>query len=267
LCVRNPKRQQHTTKTEFSSHFFLVTIHPFGDGNGRVSRLVEAGILFQGGYNVLGFYGLSNYFYRNEAEYKMTLQKCREMQPFDMTPFVTFGLKGFASELNGINNFIKAKLNRVVYRAMLVRAINKKMSDRRRVLNQREYNLLDYLLQATEPTDPFSENPSRKIKGVYRRCQRAIAPFLAISRRLEAESFLALAFPPFGPPSLPMATACGFLPASGFSKGVPSRCSPMVCSTTRRATTVKSCGVPSRFGFAFVAVLERLGMPQYRTIR
>jgi Fic family protein len=23
------------------AHFFLVTIHPFGDGNGRVSRLVE----------------------------------------------------------------------------------------------------------------------------------------------------------------------------------------------------------------------------------
>ncbi|OFW02892.1 MAG: hypothetical protein A3I61_11795 [Acidobacteria bacterium RIFCSPLOWO2_02_FULL_68_18] len=155
---------QHPVIRALLAHFFLVTIHPFGDGNGRVSRLVEAGILFQGGYNVLGFYGLSNYFYRNEVEYKTSLQTCRALQPFDVTSFVTFGLKGFASELKGINNFIKAKLNRVVYRTMLVRAFNKKTSDRRRVLNQREYNLLDYLLLATEPMDPFSERPSRTIK-------------------------------------------------------------------------------------------------------
>ncbi len=146
------------------AHFFLVTIHPFGDGNGRVSRLVEAGILFQGGYNIFGFYGLSNYFYRNETEYKTTLQECRQSQPFDVNSFVKFGLRGFSEELRGINNFIKAKLNRVVYRAMLVRAFNTKVGERRRALNQREYNLLDYLIVQTEPLDPFSENPSRQIK-------------------------------------------------------------------------------------------------------
>ena len=100
-------QDQHPVIRALLSHFFLVTIHPFGDGNGRVSRLVEAGLLFQGGYNVLGLYGLSNYFYRNEAEYKMTLQSCRNLQPFDVTGFVAFGLKGFASELKGINNFIR----------------------------------------------------------------------------------------------------------------------------------------------------------------
>ncbi|MGI8785758.1 MAG: Fic family protein [Acidobacteriota bacterium] len=157
-------QDQHPVIRALLAHFVLVTIHPFGDGNGRVSRLVEAGILFQGGYNVLGFYGLSNYFYRNEAEYKKSLQKCRGRQPFDVTPFVTFGLRGFASELKGINTFIKTKLNRVIYRAMLVRAFNKRLGERRRLLNQREFSLLEFLLHETEPTDPFSENPSRKIK-------------------------------------------------------------------------------------------------------
>ncbi|MCY4136927.1 MAG: Fic family protein [Rhodobacteraceae bacterium] len=154
----------HPVIRALMAHFFLVAIHPFGDGNGRVSRLVEAGILFQGGYNIFGFYGLSNYFYRNETEYKTTLQECRQSQPFDVTSFVKFGLRGFSEELRGINNFIKAKLNRVVYRAMLVRAFNTKVGERRRALNQREYNLLDYLIVQTEPLDPFSENPSRQIK-------------------------------------------------------------------------------------------------------
>jgi Fic family protein len=157
-------QSHHPVMQALLAHFFLVTIHPFGDGNGRVSRLVEAGILYQGGYNVFGFYGLSNYFYRNETEYKATLQECRRTQPFDVTSFIEFGLRGFSEELKGISNFIKTKLNRVVYRTMLVRAFNTRVGERRKALNQREYNLLDYLIVQTEPLDPFSDNPSRQIK-------------------------------------------------------------------------------------------------------
>ncbi len=154
---------EHPALRALLAHFFLVTIHPFGDGNGRTSRLVEAGILFQEGYNLHGFYGLSNYFYRHENEYKTLLEKCRKKQPFDVTAFITFGLRGFAEELKGINNFITTKLSRIVYRDMLVRARDKKISKRRRLINEREYNLLDFLILETEPEDPFSERPSRMI--------------------------------------------------------------------------------------------------------
>ena len=156
-------RDHHPVVRALLAHFFLVTIHPFGDGNGRVSRLVEAGILFQGGYNVLGFYGLSNFFYRNADEYKRLLQQSRRAQPFDLTAFVAFGIRGFAAELRGINDFIKAKLNRLVYRDTMVRALEQRAGKRRRVLNAREYQLLDFLLKETEPVDPFSDAPSRKI--------------------------------------------------------------------------------------------------------
>ena len=163
--VNSPRlMDMHAVIKALLAHFFLVTIHPFGDGNGRVSRLVEAGILFQAGYNVHGFYGLSNYFYRNKRDYKTLLQQCRQKQPFEITPFIRFGVTGFAQELKGINNFVKTKINRVVYRAMLVRAYNKRFTVKRRVLNQREYHLLDFLLTETEPSDPFSENPSKVIK-------------------------------------------------------------------------------------------------------
>ena len=154
---------EHAVIRALLGHFFLVTIHPFGDGNGRVSRLVEAALLYQGGYNVHGFYGLSNYFYRNGDEYKMRLQECRNTQPLNVSPFVDFALRGFAAELGGINNFIKTKLNRLVYRDTMLKAFNQRVSKRRRVLNDREYRLLTFLLSETEPEDPFSEKPSKQI--------------------------------------------------------------------------------------------------------
>ena len=162
----NSRRMQaeHPVVQALLAHFFLVTLHPFGDGNGRVSRLVEAGILFRGAYNVLGFYGLSNYFYQNGDEYKLRLQCSRRSQPFDLSEFVAFGVRGFAAELKGINNFIKTKLNRLVYRDALQRAFNTRVSKRRCRISQREHGLLDFLLQQTEPTDPFADEPSAKLK-------------------------------------------------------------------------------------------------------
>lgn len=162
--VNSPRvRDEHPVVRALLAHFFLVTIHPFGDGNGRVSRLVEAAILFEGNYNVHGFYGLSNYFYRNGDLYKRRLQESRREQPFDVAPFVEFGLRGFDAELKGINSFIKSRLNRLVYRSMLNGARHTRVGKRRRLINDREHGLLVFLLEETEPTDPFSEQPSSRV--------------------------------------------------------------------------------------------------------
>ena len=158
-----PVRGEHPVVRALLAHFFLVTIHPFGDGNGRVARLVEAAVLYEGEYNVHGFYGLSNFFYRQGDKYKTLLQTCRRRRPFDVTPFVEFGLEGFASELQGINNFIQSKLNRVVYRDMAMKATGIKVGERRRLLNEREFGLLHFLLEETEPEDPFADEPSRRV--------------------------------------------------------------------------------------------------------
>ena len=87
----------------------------------------------------------------------------QRLKPLNVSSFIKFGVEGFRDELAGINNFVKTKLNRVVYRQMLVRNYNMRTGVRRRLLNVREYQLLEFLLSATEPLDPFSENPSRKI--------------------------------------------------------------------------------------------------------
>lgn len=100
------------------SHFFFVTLHPFGDGNGRTSRLVATAILCQRGYNVHGgFYALSDYFYQNDGiHYHRLLHRCwQQGSPFDLTPFVAFGIEGLVMELRSIDSFIRMKLNRIAH--------------------------------------------------------------------------------------------------------------------------------------------------------
>jgi len=109
------------------AHFFLVTIHPFGDANGRVSRLLTAGLLSRRGYNVHGgFYALSAYFYQNDIEYHTLLHRCwLNPLPFDLTAFVAFGIAGFVMELKSINSFLQMKLNRAGERDLLAPARRK----------------------------------------------------------------------------------------------------------------------------------------------
>jgi hypothetical protein len=95
------------------AHFFLDTLHPFVDGNGRTCRLVAAAILSRNGYNVHGTYGLIRYFYRHEIRYHTMLQKIWRCCPFAITPFIAFGIEGFVLELKSVDAFIKMKLNRL----------------------------------------------------------------------------------------------------------------------------------------------------------
>jgi len=108
-------RTLHPLVHALVAHFFLVTIHPFGDCNGRVSRLLTAGLLRQHGYNVHGgFYALSAYFYANDVEYHTLQHRCwLQPLPFDLTQFVAFAMQGFVMELRSIDSFLKVKLARV----------------------------------------------------------------------------------------------------------------------------------------------------------
>jgi uncharacterized protein YecT (DUF1311 family) len=84
---------------------------------------------------------------------------------------------------------------------------------------------------------------------------RSRAGFVAICERFLAVRFSAVAFPPFLPPNLPSATACGFSFVRILEWRVPSRCSRMAFSSTERAVVAKSC-----------SLLERLGIIRFGTV-
>lgn len=98
------------------AHFLLVSIHPFGDGNGRTSRGVESFLLYKAGVNVRGFYSLANYYYRNRAEYGEMLDRVRFVSDPNVTPFVEFALRGMVEELKDLHEEALAHVRLFAFR-------------------------------------------------------------------------------------------------------------------------------------------------------
>ncbi len=78
--------------TSFDAHFNLVSIHPFADGNGRVSRLIMNYV--QHYHNL----PLSNVFKEDKAEYYKSLIDTRTTQNLDI--FRTFMLNQYKKMLD-----------------------------------------------------------------------------------------------------------------------------------------------------------------------
>ena len=97
-------------------HFYVISIHPFGDGNGRTSRAVESYLLFQAGVNARGFYSLANYYYRNRSDYINHLDYVRFNSHGDMTPFIIFALKGLAEELEAVHGEVLEEVRIISFR-------------------------------------------------------------------------------------------------------------------------------------------------------
>ena len=98
------------------AHFYVVSIHPFADGNGRTSRAVESYLLYQSGVNARGFYSLANYYYRNRPEYIEQLNQARFRFDPDLTPFVRFALVGLVEELELVHGEVIDEVRAIAFR-------------------------------------------------------------------------------------------------------------------------------------------------------
>lgn len=99
-----------------AAHFYLISIEPFGDGNGRCARAVESYLLHQAGISARGFYSLANYYHRHRTEYAEVLDHVRFRSDPDLTPFISFGLDGLVEELTAVQGEILAALRRISFR-------------------------------------------------------------------------------------------------------------------------------------------------------
>jgi len=127
------------------AHFYVVSIHPFCDGNGRVSRALEAYILYQGGYNVSSFYSLANFYYKNRSGYINQLMAARFKYDGNLNAFVKFSLNGYLQEIEQVQNEILRFIKLLTFRDLFKEYLA--MRD----INSRQLALLEYLTSLGQP--------------------------------------------------------------------------------------------------------------------
>ncbi len=135
-----------------AAHYHIGAMHPFGDGNGRTARALEAFMLRRAGVNDVIMVSLSNYYYEHQDEYLTALYETRK-NGHDLTPFLKFALPAVAERCNAVTEAIATNHRRVLFREFARSLFGKLRSPRRRVLAQRQLEILEILLD-TGPTEP-----------------------------------------------------------------------------------------------------------------
>lgn len=128
-----------------AAHYHICAMHPFGDGNGRAARALEAFMLRRAGVNNVVMVSLSDYFYDRKEEYLAALSESRR-KGHDLTPFLRFGLQGVAERCNAVAATIVASHRRTLFREFARSLFGQLRSPRRRVLAERQLQVLDILL-------------------------------------------------------------------------------------------------------------------------
>lgn len=80
------------------THVYLAWIHPFGDGNGRTARLLEAKFLMEAGVPSAAAHLLSNHYNLTRTEYYKQLENTSLSQG-NLLPFIEYAVAGFVDQL------------------------------------------------------------------------------------------------------------------------------------------------------------------------
>lgn len=121
------------------AHYYLSEIHPFGDGNGRTARALEAAILYKHGVNRYCFWSLANFWAMHKDIYINHLGDIRRTQnPFE---FVIWGLNGYKDEITTIQGRVLTKHKQLMLRDY-VQFLFRTKDEQKIKINQRMVELM-----------------------------------------------------------------------------------------------------------------------------
>ena len=148
LCsaIAGEFRQHDRIIQAVATHYHVGSMHPFGDGNGRTARALEAFMLRQAGVNDMVMVSLSNYYYEHKEEYLAALFASRQAG-HDLTGFLQFALRAVADRCNAVAAAITANHKRTLYREFARSLFGQLRSPRRRVLADRQLRIVEFLLE------------------------------------------------------------------------------------------------------------------------
>ena len=127
-----------------AAHYHIGAMHPFGDGNGRTARALEAFMLRSARVNDMVMVSLSNYYHEHQDAYLAALHAARR-GGHDLTPFLAFALSAVAERCNALAEEITTHSRRTLYREFARSLFGRLRSPRRRALAERQLRILDAL--------------------------------------------------------------------------------------------------------------------------
>lgn len=85
------------------THYELVRIHPFIDGNGRTARIMASLVFFERGFDVKRFFALDDYYDHDRRAYYAAL-KSVDQEILDLTGWLEYFTEGIAVSINDVKN-------------------------------------------------------------------------------------------------------------------------------------------------------------------
>lgn len=131
--------ERHPVLKAAVTHYILVAIHPFTDGNGRVARALATLVLFKEGYDIKKFFSIEEYFDKDAARYYNVLQKVsnqsKNIGERNLTTWLEYFTEGLAIELFRIRDRVR--------RLSIDLRLKSKMGQL--PLNERQLKLVEYM--------------------------------------------------------------------------------------------------------------------------
>lgn len=129
------------------AHLYLEWIHPFGDGNGRVGRLVEYKFLLEAGIPTPAAHLLSNHYNQTRSEYYRVLDHASKSGG-NIVPFISYAVKGYVDGLREHLDIIRSQQLAVSWSDYAYELFRKKKDS---PAKSRQRNLLLDLAKNSEP--------------------------------------------------------------------------------------------------------------------
>jgi len=136
-------REIHPAIRSAITQYILVAIHPFIEGNGRVSRAFAMLPLYTEGYDIRRLFSLEEYFDRNAQDYYDTLQKTHELSSDifrrDLSNWIQYFTQALSIELTRVKEKVQ-NLSRDI-------KFKQKLGGKQIHLTERQIKLVEYMQQ------------------------------------------------------------------------------------------------------------------------
>jgi Fic family protein len=142
-------RNLHPVIQAAITHYVLVAIHPFTEGNGRTARAFSTLVLFSEGYDTKRFFSFEEYFDKDAISYFGTLMTVSNQGPNlenrDLTPWIEYFSQALSVELVRIKEKVKKLSVDLKIKGRLGRQV---------ALSERQMKLVEYLEEFKQITVP-----------------------------------------------------------------------------------------------------------------